>query len=204
MPDHDEHQLFWMAKEGDRGAFDRLQERLEPAVRHFVRRLIGSSDEEDEIAQNAFLALYMNLERIDPVEHLRPFVFRVVRNLCYDELRSKNRFQYVSLEGQPDDLGVPLIHAVDPRPEPDDLAHWGLLYSQVQRTMEYLPEPQRQALILRFEEDFSYAQIAEATGTDIGTVKSRIHYGRKHLVRLLRPEILTALGIEDDSRDDED
>jgi DNA-directed RNA polymerase specialized sigma24 family protein len=51
-------------------------------------------------------------------------------------------------------------------------------------------------MILYCEEDLSYEQIAEAMATDIGTVKSRIHYARKNLVKLLRPEILEALGIK--------
>lgn len=66
----------------------------------------------------------------------------------------------------------------------------------MQKAIDRLPEIQRQAIILYCEEDLTYAQIAEAMGTDIGTVKSRIFYGRKNLRKLLKPEILEALGIE--------
>ena len=66
--------------------------------------------------------------------------------------------------------------------------------------MDRLPELQRQTMILYCEEDLTYAQIAEAMTTDIGTVKSRIYYGRKNLRKLLKPEILEALGIEKEDR----
>jgi RNA polymerase sigma-70 factor (ECF subfamily) len=143
----------------------------------------------------------MNLERLDSDEHLRPFLFRVVRNLCYNELRTKGRFQFVSLDQCPDESGALSPPLPDSRSPPDEEVHWILLYSEVQKAMERLPESQRQALILYCEEDLTYAQVAEAMATDIGTVKSRIHYGRKNLRKLLKPEILEALGIEKEGKD---
>ena len=197
MPDSRERLLFQQVKAGDRDAFDRLQERLDAPVRRFIRRLVGHTYAEDEIIQDAFFALYLNRRRIDPIENLRPFLFRIVRNLCYDELRKPGRFQTVSLdEKEPGDSAAPLSFLPDRRPPPDEAAHWSLLYSEVQKAMEHLPEPQRQVMILRFDENLSYAQIAEATGTDIGTVKSRIHYARRNLVKILSPEIREALGIK--------
>jgi len=195
------HELFQKARAGDRAAFDGLQKELEAPIRYFIRRLVGQSQSEDDIVQDAFLALYMNLERLDSGEHLRPFLFRVVRNLCYDELRRKGRFQLVSLDQGPDESGALFPPLPDSRSPPDEEVHWILLYSEVQKAMERLPESQRQALILYCEQDLTYQQIAEAMATDIGTVKSRIHYGRKNLRKLLRPEILEALGIEKEGRD---
>jgi RNA polymerase sigma-70 factor (ECF subfamily) len=199
VPDHAEYKLLEHARSGDHAAFDRLQMALDAPVRRFVRRLIGPSDAEDDIVRGVFLALYMNLERLDRPERLRPFVFRVVRNLCYDELRRKGRFQFVSLEGDTDDADAPLHFLPDGRLPPDEVVHWALLYGEVQRAMDRLPELQRQALILYSEEDLTYAQIAEAMATDIGTVKSRIHHARKNLARRLRPEILDALGVKKES-----
>ena len=195
------HEFFQKAKAGDRAAFDGLQEELEVQVRYFIRRLVGQSQSEDDIVQDAFLALYMNLERLDSGEHLRPFLFRVVRNLCYDELRRKGRFQLVSLDQGPDESGALFPPLPDSRSPPDEEVHWILLYSEVQKAMDRLPEPQRQVLILYCEQDLAYQQIAEAMATDMGTVKSRIHYGRKNLRKLLNPEILEALGIEKEGRD---
>ena len=191
-----EHELFEEARASNRTAFDRLQEILDASVRRFVRRLVGISEAEDDIVQDAFLALYMNLERLESSEHLRPFLFRVVRNRCYDTLRRQGRFRYVPLEAVSQDSSVSPSFLTDRRKQPDEELHWRLLYAEVQKAIDRLPEIQRQAIILSCEENLTYAQIAEAMGTDIGTVKSRIFYGRKNLRNLLKPEILEALGIE--------
>ena len=196
MSNSEEHELFEQAKASNRTAFDRLQETLEASVRRFVRRLVGISETEDDIVQDAFLALYMNLERLESSEHLRPFLFRVVRNRCYDTLRRRGRFQFVPLETTSEDSTVNPSFLTDRRKQPDEQLHWKLLYSEVQKAIDRLPEIQRQAIILYCEENLTYAQIAEAMATDIGTVKSRIFYGRKNLRNLLKPEILEALGIE--------
>ena len=87
MPDSGEHELFEQAKTNNHTAFNRLQKTLDALVRRFVRRLVGVSEVEDDIVQDAFLALYMNLERLESSAHLRPFLFRVVRNRCCDTLR---------------------------------------------------------------------------------------------------------------------
>ena len=196
MSDSGEHELFEQAREGNRTAFDRLQETLDASVRRFVRKLVGIREEEEDIVQDAFLALYMNLERLESSEHLRPFLFRVVRNRCYDTLRRQGRFQFVPLEAASEDSAVNSSFLTDRRRQPDEALHWILLHSEVQQAIDRLPEIQRQAIILYCEDDLTYAQIAEAMATDIGTIKSRIYYGRKNLRKLLKPEILEALGIE--------
>ena len=196
MSNSGERKLFEEAKASNRTAFDRLQATLDASVRRFVRRLVGISEAEDDIVQDAFLALYMNLERLESSEHLRPFLFRVVRNRCYDTLRRQGRFRYVPLEAASQDSTVNPAFLTDRRKQPDEELHWKLLYSEVQKAIDRLPEIQRQAIILYCEENLTYAQIAEAMGADIGTVKSRIFYGRKNLRNLLNPEILEALGIE--------
>ena len=106
MSDSGEHELFEQARADNRTAFDRLQETLDAPVRRFVRRLVGISEAEDDIVQDAFLALYMNLERLESSEHLRPFLFRIVRNRCYDTLRRQGRFQFVPLDAASEDSAV--------------------------------------------------------------------------------------------------
>jgi RNA polymerase sigma factor (sigma-70 family) len=79
--------LLQRAQQDGRSAFDRLQKSMEPRLRRFIERLIGRQTAVDEIAQETFLALYVKLERITSEDHLWPFVFRIARHLCYDELR---------------------------------------------------------------------------------------------------------------------
>jgi RNA polymerase sigma-70 factor, ECF subfamily len=77
-----------MAQDGDMEAYEELQILLEPDIRRFVQRKIYDQYVVDDLMQEIFLAFYQNLSRIDPVENLRPYIFRIARNKCYDDLRN--------------------------------------------------------------------------------------------------------------------
>ena len=167
--------------------FAQLHAQLEPAVRRFIRRLIGVTTQEDDIVQDAFLALYRNLNRVDPTM-LRPYLFRIVRNLCYDELRRQGRFRLgtVSLDANSAGVEVPAAPVESALGNPERNLEQVFAYTALAQAMAHLPEPQRQAVILYYYEDFTYAQIAEATRTPVNTVKARLHHARKNLRRHLR------------------
>jgi RNA polymerase sigma-70 factor (ECF subfamily) len=192
--DHPEHLFLQRAQGGEDEAFGELQAELEPAARRFIRRLIGMSDAEDDIVQDVFIALYRNLNRIEPVEKLRPYVFRMIRNRCYDELRRLGRFQAVSLDDEPLEAVASL--QAPPEGQPEEVAYWLMLYVEVQEAMERLPELQRQALILYSEENLSYAEIADVMNCSVGTVKSRLYYAKKTLRQLVSVDTLAALDGE--------
>ena len=196
MTDQLEYRLLQQAQDGDADAFEQLQTRLESSIRRFIRRLIGLSDAEDDIVQNVFISLYYNIQRIDPVENLRPYLFRMVRNRCYDELRSQRRYETLSLDDESDGARLSFTTASDINSQPEEVAHWLLLHLEVKEAIDRLPELQRQTLILFSEEELSYAEIALVMETNIGTVKSRLHHAKKSLRRLLRPQTLQILEIE--------
>ncbi|MHB0876039.1 MAG: RNA polymerase sigma factor [Anaerolineae bacterium] len=181
--------LLQRARDGDGAAFDRLQRDLEPVMRRFLRRLLAASASEDDILQNAFLALYANLDRLEGGAHLLPFLYRVVRNLAYDELRRRGRYS----EDEFDESDATSSGCLCPFTAPDEAAVWALIAADVNRAMLGLPEVQRQALMLYGQEGLSYEEVAEATGADVGTVKSRIYYGRRRLRQLLHPDTLEVL-----------
>lgn len=184
--------LLKRACAGEMDALAELRTLLEPPLRRFIRRLIGMHENEEDILQGVFIALYQQMHRIDPVEHLRPYLFRIARNRCYDTLRAQGRFRAVSLDDEPMEIVVSFAQA-EATPDPEDVAHWLLLHLEVREAMLRLPELQRQTLILYAEEEMTYAEIATAMGTNIGTVKSRLHHAKRRLRALLRVETVAAL-----------
>lgn len=171
------------ARCGDKHAFTRLVRALDGRVRRFIWHLVGHTTAEDDIVQDVFTALHVNLPRMDPPEKLLPFLFRVTRNRCYDLLRKQGRYRVVALGSVPEDALI-----AERGRYTDDQVHHTLLYLRVKQAMAHLPEPQRQVLILYAEEGFSYEEIAEALAINLGTVKSRLHHARKTLRRLLNYE----------------
>lgn len=177
------------AKRGDKRAFDRIQQQYQTVALRFVYRLVGQSMNVDDIVQNSFLALWLNIERIESISHLRGFLFRVLRNQCYDTLRKQGRYQKVAI----DDAHPTALAQHNPLSSPEDSTHWMLLYSDVQTAIDQLPEIHRQTLLMYYQFDLTYAEIADAMNVNIGTVKSRIFNARKQLVRMLPPETINAI-----------
>lgn len=189
-----EGELLRQAQRGDLDAYEQIHARLEPAIRRFVRRLIGDTPEADDAIQDTFISLYMHMTRIDPVENLRPYLYRIARNRCYDALRRQGRYDELSLDDEP--VGVRVSFALHDKDMPEDTTHWLLLYMEVQQAMDQLPENQRQSLILYAEEEMSYAEIAEVMEVSIGTVKSRLYHAKARLRGLLPVETLQAIGVD--------
>lgn len=197
MIDADERALFYQAQAGDYEAFEELHRRLELPLMRFVRRLIGDSFEVEDIVQDTLIALYTHLPTLDPPEKLRPFLFRVARNRCYDSLRQQGRYESVSVDTDEDDpvgvrIAFDIANAVG-ETSPEDATAWLLMLMEVKAAMDRLPELQRQALILYCEEGLSYLEIAEVMDVSIGTIKSRLFHAKKSLRGLIPPRSLTAI-----------
>lgn len=194
MPPNPEVDLLRQAQAGDMDAFAELQVRLEAPLKRFAWRLLGMHDALDDIVQDSMIALYVNLGRIDPPQHLRAYAFRIVRNRCWDELRRQRRQRLTSLDEVLDDEpGAALPEPAADEPPPDETVHSLLLYMQVQQAIDHLPEAQRQALILFALEGLRYEEIAEVMGCSLGTVKSRLFHAKRGLRAALPPEILEAV-----------
>jgi RNA polymerase sigma-70 factor (ECF subfamily) len=191
----EETDLLRRSQAGDLDAFADLQASLEPAMRRFAARLLGRLDNVDDVVQDSMIALYLNLARIDPPSQLRAYVFRIVRNRCYDDLRRLKRGVPLSLDDDGEDgLGLPLGEMlVAEGCGPEDVTCWMLLAMEVQAAIDRLPEVQRQALILYAEEKLAYEEIAAVMGCSIGTVKSRLFYAKKALRQMLPAATLEAI-----------
>ncbi|MCI0714218.1 MAG: RNA polymerase sigma factor [Chloroflexi bacterium] len=176
MVENVSERLLEQARAGDEDAFTALIELFDAHMRRFIQHLIGIHPNEDDIVQNTTFALYRNLQRLDG-ETLRPFIFRVIRNQCYDQLRNQGRYETIGL----DRVTLP-DHARSP--EQETVAEMN--YQSIQIAIQQLPEAQRQTMILYAEEGMSYQEIADATSVSIGTVKSRLHHAKKTLRRLLK------------------
>lgn len=196
---HDLTQWLLLAQGGDPSAFETLYLSLEPDVSRFVRRLMRDDPASDDIVQETFLTLYIHLAEIDPPAKLRPYVFRVARNACYDVMRQWGRRPGVSMDadGAEDRIAFDLR---DDAGAPEEVTHWLLMGLEVREAIDRLPELQRQTLILFCEEEMSHAEIAEIMSVSTGTVKSRLFHAKKTLRGLVRPELLLAIQAESEPK----
>ena len=169
-----ESELIHAARRGDEAAFEQLVRLHEKKVYNLCLRMCGNAEDAAEAAQDAFLALWRGLDGFREDAALSTWLYRLASNACIDLLRrGKRTVDGVSL----DDEDVH-IEVRDRAPTPQEHMERQETQRLVSEGLSALPEDYRQVLVLRELEQLSYAEIAEATALELGTVKSRINRAR--------------------------
>ena len=171
--------LAMMARAGDLPAFNALVERYQRSVFGLCLRMLSSAPAAEDAAQETFLAAWRGLERYRGGS-FQAWILRIAGNRCRDELRKRKRRPADSLDALHERQGERIAPA-DSAPSPERAALGAETLRAIQRGLETLPEDQRMAIILCDVQELAYDEIAQAMGTSIGTVKSRISRGRARL-----------------------
>lgn len=146
-------------------------------IYNFAYRLAGDPDDAADLVQEVLLRVRRGLAGYRPGS-FEGWLWRITRNAFLDEVRRRKRRPTVPL---PDDDRARLGSA----PEPDEVLAGYRLEDEVQRALLELPYDFREAVVLCDLVGLQYDEIAEAAGVPVGTVRSRIHRGRKMLKELL-------------------
>ncbi len=164
-----DHDLALAAAAGDRRALEVLLERHVDYVHAVCRRVLGHPEDALDAAQEAMIAVARRIGSFDGRAQFTTWLYRVATNAALDEVRRRKR------RPSPTDDGI-----LD-RPSsaaPDRVVAARL---DVDAALARLPEEFRTAVVLRDLLDLDYAEIADALGIPIGTVRSRISRGRRLL-----------------------
>jgi RNA polymerase sigma-70 factor (ECF subfamily) len=196
---NEEQRLVEAGQRGDVEAFNQLVRLYEGRVYNLCYRMLGDSDAAADVAQDTFISAYRNLNKFRGGV-FRSWLLRIATNACYDALRARKRRPSVSLDAlQESDDDGPLFDLPDPGESPDDLALRRELAAAIKRGIAELPEDQRVVVLLSDVQGLSYEEIAEATNTNLGTVKSRLSRARARLRDILRAgELLPSKFRHDD------
>jgi RNA polymerase sigma-70 factor, ECF subfamily len=178
--------LVEAGQQGDVEAFNQLVRSYEVRVYNLCYRMLGDRDAAADVTQDTFISAYRNLHRFRGGV-FRSWLFRIATNACYDALRARKRRPTVSLSMTtgPDDDG-PAFDLPDGAESPDDFALRRELAAAIQLGLAQLPEEQRIVVILSDIQGLAYEEIAEVTGANLGTVKSRLSRARARLREILR------------------
>jgi RNA polymerase sigma-70 factor (ECF subfamily) len=146
-----------------------------PKVFAMAYRLTGDRQEAEDLAQDVFVRVYRNLDKYSPGT-FDGWLYRITKNLFLDRIRRRRRIRMVPL---PDEDW----HATlgDDAPDPSELVDDGMLAGHLEQAIAKLPPTFRTAVVLCDVQGMTYDEIAEATGWPMGTVRSRIHRGRRLL-----------------------
>ncbi len=175
--------------------FKSLVRRHQNRVYSAAFRILGNVEEAEEVVQDTFVRVHQNLDKFRHQSSFSSWLFRICHNLCMDLMRLKQRRNDVlvmlPLESQSrDQSDIPLSklnQLPDEMPGPAQLLESIEQGQVVAESLQKLPQNQRVVLVLHDIEGFSYQEIADIVGERIGTVRSRLHYGRQKLRELLDP-----------------
>jgi RNA polymerase sigma-70 factor, ECF subfamily len=200
----DEELIEQFRDSADMGIFKTLVRRYQNRVFAMALRTLDSNEEAEEVVQETFVKVHQNLSKYRQNSLFSSWLFRIAHNQCMDLMRLKQRrmdgqmavFDPQLGGGASDDLNVDngretVFQLADKTPNPAQSLDMREQYEFVQNSLAQLPESQKIVLILHDMQGFSYLEIADIVGTSIGTVRSRLHYGRIKLRELLLPYFST-------------
>lgn len=166
------------ARRGDPRAFESLARAHERALYGHVARILGPGADAEDVVQDAFVSAWRSLSGFEGTS-FKAWLFRIARNRAIDVIRAQNRRAELPLDPPDDPDGdASWAEPVATGPELAEIAAGREAFAAVEAALTVVPVEQRDALLLRDVEGFSYEEIATITVSEIGTVKSRIFRGR--------------------------
>ncbi|KAB1073704.1 sigma-70 family RNA polymerase sigma factor [Methylobacterium planeticum] len=144
-----------------------------PALRTFGFSLTGDGTRTDDLVQETLVKAWANQHRFQPGSNMIAWLFTIMRNQFYSEIRKAKR--------EVEDADGAHAARLTARPEQDDVIALKRLYT----TLAKVPAAQREALLLVGAEGYTYEEAASRLQCQVGTVKSRVSRARTHLAGLL-------------------
>jgi RNA polymerase sigma-70 factor, ECF subfamily len=202
-PQTSDEQLMLAFKSGDARAFSTLVQRHRGAVYNFILRYVGHRQRAEDVLQETWMKVVRSSSDYEPKARFTTWVFTIARNLCVDSARKESYRQADSLDAPMggDDEGRELSQAVpdEGAQGPDRAAHNVRVRPFIMQAISALPPEQREVFLLREYQGIGFKEIAEVTGVNENTVKSRMRYAleglRKRLAELgVDGELMSADG----------
>jgi RNA polymerase sigma-70 factor (ECF subfamily) len=176
-----DQQLVKSATDGDPGAFEHLFNRYREAIRQVCfQRTSGRGEDADDLLQETFIKVYLNLERYDGAYTFGQWIYTIARNTFVDLMRKRR-----------DDLSIDNLHsgsgAIVPSqgPSPEESFIHSQQQAQLEHHMARMTPRYRRLIELRFLREFSYEEISAELSLPMGTVKTHIHRAREQLCRFI-------------------
>jgi RNA polymerase sigma-70 factor (ECF subfamily) len=180
--------LIQELQQGSVNALGSLYDRHRQMVYRTALAITGDAEAAADLLQDVFLRLHRFAERVDTDRPLEPWLYRVTANLAYTWVKQRQRW-YRPLEDVAEWFAGGKRNSLQQIAELDDELR------QVSQAISSLILPQRMVVVLYYLNDLSVQEISEILDVPVGTVKSRLHYGRQALKKQLgllnevRPEV---------------
>ena len=183
----DEQAMWRVQTQDDETAFAQLVRRWEGPIQRLCLRMTGDLHRGEDLAQEAFTRVFAKRKEYQPSGKFSTWLWRIALNLCYDELRRRQRREETSLDGMGGEAMAALEAFVAPEPAPDKSLVEQERSELVRKALMQLTETYRTVLVMRHYEDLKFREIADVLDVPEGTVKSRMAEALTQMNRILKP-----------------
>jgi RNA polymerase sigma-70 factor (ECF subfamily) len=173
-----DRELVLQLQGGSLEALGALYDRHSRLVYRTALVIAGDPEAASDLLQDVFLRLHRFADRVDPGRPLEPWLYRMTINQSHDWVKRMNRWS------QPLESFVDWLVSAGKNP-PYEAVERKDEWQQIQRVISSLPLNQRIVVVLYYLNDLSMKEIADILDIPVGTVKSRLHYGRLTLKKKL-------------------
>ncbi|OPA78373.1 RNA polymerase subunit sigma [Paenibacillus selenitireducens] len=170
-----EQELIRAAQSGDRDALITLLRNIETHVYRTAYYILNNEQDAMDASQEALIRIYSKINSYEEKAQFKTWVQRIVTNICIDKFR-RNK-PSVSIDEHE------LVFQGDDNVEQEVMSTY--VAKDIQEAIEKLPEHHRAVVVLRYLQDFSYNEIADALNLPLNTVKSYLFRARQQLQLLL-------------------
>ncbi len=171
----------------DQAEFERRMRDSHRQVYGLAMRLTGQQSDAEDLVQEAYIRAFRFFHRYDSNLPFTSWMYRILTNVHIDQNRRKGRIRTSSLDHSGAD-GETAWEVADETSSPERTLMHGALDDALQYALMSMSPEFRTAVVLADVEGMAYEEIAEVMKTSIGTVRSRIHRGRRQLRRYLDRE----------------
>jgi RNA polymerase sigma-70 factor (ECF subfamily) len=153
--------------------FRQLIETYQRKVYHIIRRMVIIHEDADDLTQNTFIKAYRNLDKFEGNSALFTWLYRIATNESLSFLEKKKKRFFFSI----DDHQEKMESYLD---QPGAL-NGEQIQIRLQKALLKLPEKQRLVFHLKYQEELTYEEMAEITGTSVGALKASYHHAVKKI-----------------------
>jgi len=175
----DETSLIAAAQQGDREAFRQLYEHFRDKIYNLIHYWLRETQQAEDVLQTVFLKAFQSLPLFRGESSFLTWIYRITLNECKNA--KTRRRVWVSLSEivqRPEEL--------DPGLSPDQLHYVDRQARSVRAALLKLKPKYREVVLMKYQEELSYEEVAEILGVSVGTVASRLHRAVKILESILR------------------
>ncbi len=185
MIDPKERELIQKAKNGDERSFEALIEGCGTRAYNIALRYLRNEEDAMDALQESFIKIFRHLDKFKEDSRFDTWVYRIVVNTCNDMKRGTAIQKVTGSLYREDEDGESMMEFPDSAPTPEEHSVRQEHSAEILACLERIPADQREILILREIQGFSYEEIAEVLECSLGTVKSRINRARAKLRELI-------------------